>query len=91
MKFIQGKNRNQIEMFSLEQLVCQDNEVRLIDLFVGSLTLSDFGFKTNFVDNGRPAYHPSDLLRLFIYGYLNQIQSESVHNKKFLVIGAFEI
>ncbi len=34
----------------------------LIDLFVGSFTLSDFGFKIHFVDNGRPAYHPSDLL-----------------------------
>src|SRR5690606_5540657 len=53
----------------------QDNEVRLIDLFVGSLALADFGFKTHFVDNGRPAYHPSDLLRLFIYGYLNRIRS----------------
>lgn len=75
MKFITGKDRNQIEMFSLNQVIDQDNEVRLIDLFVGSLTLSDFGFKTHFVDNGRPAYHPSDLLRLFIYGYLNRIRS----------------
>ncbi len=75
MKFIQGKDRNQIAMFSLDQAIDQDNEVRLIDLFVGSLTLTDFGFKTHFVDNGRPAYHPSDLLRLFIYGYLNRIRS----------------
>lgn len=75
MKFIQGKDRNQIAMFSLDQAVDQDNEVRLIDLFVGSLTLSDFGFKNHFVENGRPAYHPSDLLRLFIYGYLNRTRS----------------
>lgn len=75
MKFIQGKDRDQIAMFSLDQAVHQDNEVRLIDLFVGSLTLSDFGFKTHFIDNGRPAYHPSDLLRLFIYGYLNRTRS----------------
>lgn len=75
MKFISGKDRNQIEMFSLDQIVGQDNEVRLIDLFVGSLTLSDFGFKTDFIENGRPAYHPSDLLRLFIYGYLNRTRS----------------
>jgi|GEM_PF-6621660 len=41
MKFIQGKDRNQIAMFSLDQAIDQDNEVRLIDMFVGSLTLSD--------------------------------------------------
>lgn len=70
MKYISGKDRRQIEIFSLEQAIDQNNEVRLIDLFVGGLVLADFGFKTHFVDNGRPAYHPSDLLRLFIYGYL---------------------
>src|SRR5690554_3550825 len=75
MKYISGKDRGQIEMFSLEQVIGQDNEVRLIDLFVGSLALADFGFKTHFVDNGRPAYHPSDLLLLFIYDYLNRIRS----------------
>lgn len=75
MKYISGKDRRQIEIFSLEQAIDQNNEVRLIDLFVGGLVLADFGFKTHFVDNGRPAYHPSDLLRLFIYGYLNRIRS----------------
>src|SRR5690554_4563726 len=75
MKYISGKDRRQIEIFSLEQVIDQNNEVRLIDLFVGGLVLADFGFKTHFVDNGRPAYHPSDLLRLFIYGYLNRIRS----------------
>ena len=48
MKFITGKDRNQIEMFSLDQAIDQVNEIRLIDLFVGSLTLSDFGFKNGF-------------------------------------------
>jgi transposase len=75
MKFIKGKDRNQTEFFCLDQAIDQDNEVRLIDLFVGSLTLSDFGFKTEFIENGRPAYHPSDLLRLFLYGYMNRIRS----------------
>lgn len=75
MKFIKGKDRNQTEFFCLDQAIDQDNEVRLIDLFVGSLSLADFGFKTEFIENGRPAYHPSDLLRLFIYGYLNRIRS----------------
>lgn len=75
MKFIKGKDRNQTEFFCLDQAIDQDNEVRLIDLFVESLTLSEFGFKTEFIENGRPAYHPSDLLRLFLYGYLNRIRS----------------
>jgi len=75
MKFITGKDRNQTEFFCLEQAIAQDNEVRLIDLFVASIKLADFGFDMQFIDNGRPAYHPSELLRLFIYGYLNRIRS----------------
>lgn len=75
MKFIKGKDRNQLEFYCLEEAIGPENEVRLIDLFVGSLDPADFGFKTEFVDNGRPAYHPSDLLRLFLYGYLNRIRS----------------
>jgi transposase len=75
MKFVKGKNRDQIEFFSLNERVAENNEVRLIDLFVDSLNLGDFGFKNNFIDNGRPAYHPSDLLKLYLYGYLNRIRS----------------
>ena len=75
MKFIKGKNRDQIEFFSLNDVVDTNNEVRLIDLFVDSLSLGDFGFKTAFNENGRPAYHPSDLLKLYLYGYLNRIRS----------------
>jgi transposase len=77
MKFIQGHNRNQINLFpvSLDQSIDPDNEVRIIDLFVESLSIKDYGFRTVFPENGRPAYHPSDLLKLFIYGYLNKIRS----------------
>jgi len=75
MKFITGKDRNQTEFFCLDQAVSEDNEVRMIELFVGAVKLSDFGFKMDFIDNGRPAYHPADLLKLFIYGYMNRIRS----------------
>jgi transposase len=77
MKFIQGDNRTQINLFpvSLDQGIDPDNEVRIIDLFVESLSIKDYGFRTVFPENGRPAYHPADLLRLFIYGYLNKIRS----------------
>ncbi len=77
MKFIKGHNRTQTCLFpvSLDQAIDPDNEVRLIDLFADSLSLQEFGFKTDFVDNGRPAYHPADLLKLYIYGYLNKVRS----------------
>jgi len=77
MKFIQGHNRTQINLFpvSLDQSIDPDNEVRMIDLFVDSLSIKDYGFRTDFAENGRPAYHPSDLLKLFIYGYMNKVRS----------------
>jgi len=77
MKFIQGQNREQTYLFpvSLNDAVDAENEVRLIDVFVDSLKLEEFGFKSDFIENGRPAYHPADLLKLFIYGYLNQVRS----------------
>ena len=77
MKFIQGTNRNQAILFpvSLEQSIDEDNEVRIIDLFVDSLSLQNYGFEMEYVENGRPAYHPSDLLKLYIYGYLNKTRT----------------
>jgi len=68
MKFIQRHNRNQISLFpvSLDQSIDPDNEVRIIDLFVESLPLKDYGFRMDFIENGRPAYHPSDLLILLM-------------------------
>ena len=83
-KFITGSDRNQIPLFasSMDQAIAKDNQVRLIDLFVDSLKLSDFGFDFEFVENGRPAYHPADLLKLFIYGYLNRMRSSRVLEKE---------
>ena len=83
-KFIIGSDRSQIPLFasSMDQAIAQDNQVRLIDLFVDSLKLADFGFDFSFVENGRPAYHPADLLKLFIYGYLNRMRSSRVLEKE---------
>ena len=77
MKFIKGFDRNQAALFpiSLEQSIDKDNEVRIIDLFADSLPIEDYGFEMEYVENGRPAYHPSDLLKLYIYGYLNKVRS----------------
>src|SRR6195952_5270286 len=77
MQFIEGKNRSQSILFpqSLDQLITNDNEVRIIDLFVESIKLEDFHFTMKISNEGRPAYHPKDLLKLFVYGYLNHIRS----------------
>src|SRR4051812_26383858 len=77
MQFIEGTPRNQAVLFtqSLEELIEADNEVRLIDLFAESIHLPDFHFTIKTTKEGRPAYHPQDLLKLFIYGYLNRIRS----------------
>jgi transposase len=77
MKYITGTGRSQINLFpvSLDQSIKHDNEVRLIDLFVDSLPLDEYGFNVDFVENGRPGYHPTVLLKLFIYGYMNRIRS----------------
>lgn len=77
MQFIQGKNRTQSILFpeSLDQIIEQENEVRIIDLFVESINPADFKFVIKTSKEGRPAYHPKDLLKLFVYGYLNHIRS----------------
>jgi transposase len=77
MQFIEGKNRDQIVLYSdtLNQIVERDNEVRLIDAFVESISIAGFDFKIKTSREGAPAYHPKDLLKLFVYGYLNRIRS----------------
>jgi len=78
MGFIQGEGREQIIMFpeSLDEYVTADNPVRFIDVFVEQLNLEELGFKRTEPEiEGRPAFNPKDLLRLFIYGYLNRICS----------------
>lgn len=77
MKFKQAFQRDEPPCggASLEELIAPDNEVRLIDAFVDSLRLEELGFRIDFPDNGRPAYHPAVLLKLLVYGYLNRIRS----------------
>lgn len=77
MHFIQGNNRKQTLLFptTMEDTIDSGNEVRLIDLFVDSIHLNDFEFTIKVTSEGRPAYHPTDLLKLFIYGNLNRIRS----------------
>jgi transposase len=77
-RFIEGACRSQSTLFPeyLEDWVGEDNLVRVIDVFVDELDLGDLGFeRAARPASGRPAYHPSVLLKLYIYGYLNRVQS----------------
>ena len=77
MKYIQGADRNQTAVFpiSMNLSIAGDNEVRIIDFFIDSLDIEEMGFDVAHGENGRPAYHPKDLLKLYLYGYLNSIRS----------------
>jgi transposase len=77
-RFVEGTDRGQSTFFPecLEDWICEDNPVRVIDVFVDKLDLTELRFVG--VDpevTGRPSYHPSILLKLYIYGYLNRVQS----------------
>ena len=76
--FVEGTDRGQLTLLpgSLDDWVDKDNPVRAIDAFVEALKLKDLGFDTaDPTGIGRPGYHPSVHLKLYIYGYLNRIQS----------------
>ena len=77
-RFVEGQDRAQGTLFPecLEDWIDEDNPVRVIDVFVDRLDLADLHFAgVNPEATGRPAYHPSVLLKLYIYGYLNRVQS----------------
>ncbi|EBN2862722.1 transposase, partial [Salmonella enterica] len=75
---IAGQSRHQSTLFPelMDDFVSEDNPVRVIDVFVDHLDLLDLGFESvNPKATGRPGYHPATMLKLYIYGYLNRIQS----------------
>jgi transposase len=77
-RFIQGEDRTQATMFPelLDDYVAESNPVRVVDVFVAELDLRQLGFEgVDPAATGRPAYHPAILLKIYIYGYLNRIQT----------------
>ena len=77
-RFIEGADRSQSSLFPecLEDWIGADNPVRVIDAFVDALDLFGLGFdRVTPQSTGRPSYHPSVLLKLYVYGYLNRVQS----------------
>ena len=78
MSHIVGHDRTQTLLLpeSLDEYVGHDNPVRFIDAFVDGLNLTEAGFaRVAPKQTGRPGYAPSDLLKLYIYGYLNRVRS----------------
>jgi transposase/predicted O-methyltransferase YrrM len=77
-RFVEGTDRGQSTLFPecLEDWIDENNSVQVIDVFVDQLDLAELGFDGVAPEvTGRPAYHPSVLLKLYIYGYLNRVQS----------------
>ena len=77
-RFIEGEDRRQATLLpdSLEDYVTEDNPVRVIDVFIDELDLEALGFAGAVPEaTGRPADHPATLLKIYLYGYLNRIQS----------------
>lgn len=77
-RFIQGEDRSQSTLFPecLDDYIADDNPVRAIEVFVDQLDLFGLGFEgADPKATGRPGYHPATLLKLYIYGYLNRLQS----------------
>jgi len=77
-RFVEGDNRNQSTLFPelLDDYISEENPIRVVDAFVQELDLDKLGFQgVHPHATGRPAYHPSVLLKMYIYGYLNRLQS----------------
>ncbi len=77
-RFIEGENRFQSTLFpeSLEDYIAEDNAIRVVDAFVNKLDLKQLGFdRAEPSETGRPGYQPATMLKIYVYGYLNRIQS----------------
>ena len=77
-RFVEGKDRRQTTLLPecVDDYVAEENPVRAVEAFVDALDLSALGFEGAVPEaTGRPAYHPATLLKIYLYGYLNRIQS----------------
>jgi transposase len=77
-RFVEGRDRAQFMLLPkcLDDFVGEDNPVRVVDAFIEELDLAVLGFAGVVPEaTGRPSYHPATLLKIYLYGYLNQVQS----------------
>ena len=93
MSYVRRTDRSEVLLFpeAIDDYITQDNPARYVDAFVTTLDLLQLGFThASPASTGRPAYDPADLLRLYIYGYLNRIRSsrmlerETTRNVEFM-------
>jgi transposase len=77
-RYVEGADRNQTTLLPecLDDFIAEDNPIRVVDVFVDELDLASLGFDgATPASTGRPSYHPAVLLKVYIYGYLNRVQS----------------
>lgn len=76
MQYITGNDRNQMTMICFEELIAKDSFVRAVEVFVQAIDVKSFGFTNSLCkEEGRPAYHPADMMKLYLYGYRHGIRS----------------
>jgi len=76
-RFMEGRDRDQATLFPqrLDEAIGADNPVRVVDAFIDALDLEELGFDVTPEATGRPGYHPATMVKIYLYGYLNQVQS----------------
>ena len=77
-RFIEGQDRGQVTLLPecLDDYIAEDNTVRIVDAFISELDMVALGFEgATPAVTGRPSYHPADMLKIYLYGYLNRIAS----------------
>jgi transposase len=77
-RFVEGEDRHQSTLLPacLDDYIAEDNPIRVVDAFIEALDLCALGFeRVQPAATGRPAYHPATLLKIYLYGYLNRVQS----------------
>jgi transposase len=83
-RFVEGEDRRQGVLLPeyLDDFVAEENQVRVIEAFVDELDLAALGFEgITPAATGRPSYHPSVLLKIYVYGYINQIASRGLSGR----------
>ena len=76
-RFMEGRDRDQATLFPqrLDEAIGADNPVRVVDAFIDALDLEELGFDVTPEATGGPGYHPATMVKIYLYGYLNQVQS----------------
>ncbi len=86
MNYISGNDRKQIRIETYEDCIDEDNEIRVIDKIIDALDIKGLGFKIGNNDEvGRPAFDPKDMIKLYVYGYFNEVRSSRKLRKQTLI------